>query len=301
MNKRIKKAIKIICILLVINTVLVFSVGGVIYGLSLNRDYSLIRGEDDNWLTREEEDLYISSDDGVKLHGYYVENPDAEGKLAVICHGYSADGAGMSSYAYRFYRMGYSVFAPDARCHGRSEGEVIGMGYIEKRDIIQWIKLLTDGKADARVIIFGVSMGGATSLFTSGEADLPTSVKAIISDCAYTDVYEQVGSAMQYSFPYVPFFPVVDCASVICQLLGGYSLKEASCVEAVKRSVTPTLFIHGSDDTYVPFSMLDTLYESCSAEKEKLVIEGAEHANSASTDKELYWSTVEAFLEKYVV
>lgn len=300
MNRKLKKTVRIICILLVINTVFVFSVGAVIYGMSLKRDYTLVRGDDSNWLTREAEDLYITSVDGVRLHGYYAENPDSEGRYAIICHGYSADGAGMSYYAKRFYDMGYSVFAPDARCHGESEGNLIGMGYIEKRDIIQWINLVAGENPDADVVVFGVSMGGATSLFVSGEADLPSSVKAIISDCAYTDVYEQIGSAIRYSLPWVPFFPIVDCASVICQLLGGYDLKEASCVEAVKRSSTPTLFIHGSEDTYVPFSMLDTLYDSCSAEKEKLVVEGAEHANSARTDGELYWKTVETFLSEYI-
>lgn len=300
MKIRCKKAIKIIAVLLAINTVFVFTVGAVIFTVALKRDYTLVRGEDENWLTREGEDLYITSDDGVRLHGYYVQNPDSDGRYAIICHGYSADGAGMSGYANKFYRMGYSVFAPDARCHGRSEGGLIGMGYIEKRDIIQWINLITKDTADARVVIFGVSMGGATSLFTSGEADLPSTVKAIISDCAYTDVYEQIGSAIKYSLPWVPFFPVVDCASAVCQLFGGYDLKKASCVEAVKKSNTPTLFIHGSEDTYVPFAMLDTLYENAACEKERLVIEGAEHAASERTDKALYWSSIEAFLDKYV-
>ena len=300
MNIKMKKALKIICILLALNTVFVFTVGAVIYGMSLKRDYTLTRGENDNRLIRESEDLYITSADGVRLHGYYKENPDSDGRYAIICHGYSADGGGMSGYAYNFYKMGYSVFAPDARCHGESGGSLIGMGYLEKRDIIQWISLITKDDPDARVVVFGVSMGGATSLFVSGEEDLPSSVRAVISDCAYTDVYEQIGSAIRYSLPWVPFFPVIDCASVICQLLGGYDLKEASCVDAVKRSTTPTLFIHGSADDYVPFEMLDTLYESCGAQKEKLVIEGADHAASERTDSELYWSTVGSFLDKYI-
>lgn len=299
MKQKYKKALKITAVLLVINTIFVFSVGTAIFAVSLKRDYTFLRG-DDNWLTREGEDLYITSADGVRLHGYYRENLDSEGRYAIICHGYSADGAGMSGYANHFYKMGYSVLAPDARCHGESEGNLIGMGYIEKRDIIEWINLITKDNPDARVVIFGVSMGGATSLFVSGEKDLPSSVRAIISDCAYTDVYDQIGSAIRYSLPWVPFFPIIDCASVICQLFGGYDLKEASCVEAVKRSRTPTLLIHGSADDYVPFSMLDVLYESCAAEKEKLVVEGADHAASERTDSELYWNTVERFLSEYV-
>ncbi len=302
MKKKYKKLLTILCILLALNTVFVFSVGGIIYGVALNRhgDNHVVKIGDQNWLERESENIHTVSDDGLNLHGYYVKNPDSENKIAVICHGYDGDGAGMSYYAKKFYDMGYSVFAPDARCHGTSDGEIIGMGYIEKRDIIRWINLITEDIPDAEAVIFGLSMGAGTVLFTSGESDLPVCVKAVISDCAYTDVYNEIGSAIRYALPWVPSFPIVDCASVICQLKGGYSLKKASCVEAVKRSDTPTLFIHGSEDTYVPFEMMETLYENCAAEKEKLVVEGAEHANSAGTDGELYWKTVESFLSEYI-
>ncbi len=304
MKKHICKAVKLLCILLVINTVFIFVVGGVIYSVALKRQEPYeagqpVSGDSRSWLEKEGEDFFILSD-GLNLHAYFVQNSDAEHKYAIICHGYGAQGSGMSYYAKQFYKMGYSVLTPDARAHGRSEGEIIGMGYIEKKDIVLWAEMITQNDPDAQIVLFGVSMGGATVLFTSGESSLPSTVRAVISDCAYTDVYNEIGSAIRYTLPWVPSFPIVDCASVICQLSGGYNLKQASCVDAVNRSITPTLFIHGSDDTYVPFSMLDTLYESCSAEKEKLVVEGAEHANSASTDGELYWKTVETFLSEYI-
>ena len=301
-KKIIKRAIKILCILLAVNTVFVFTVGGVIYGGALKRHGASVTASDGdkNWLERVSTELYTASEDGLRLHGYYAENPDGKNRIALVCHGYDGNGAGMTYYAKRFYDMGYSVLAPDARSHGMSDGEIIGMGYIEKRDIIGWINLITKDKPDAEVVLFGLSMGAGTVLFTSGEADLPRCVRAVVSDCAYTDVYNEIGSAVRYAVPWAPSFPVVDCASFLCQLDGGYDFRAASCVDAVKRSVTPTLFIHGSEDRYVPFEMMEKLYLGCSAKKEKLVIEGAEHANSAGTDGELYWITVERFLSEYI-
>lgn len=302
MKRKLNLLFKIICGVLAANTVFVFIVGGVIYGVGLRRHapfHAEISGNE-SWLEKEGTDLYLESADGIRLHGYYKENPEVRSRLAVICHGHSGDGAGMSGYARRFYNLGYSIFVPDARAHGLSEGNLIGMGYLERRDIIGWINLITKDKPDAEVVLFGVSMGGSTVLFTSGETDLPQSVKAVVSDCAYTDVYNELGSAIRYTLPWVPSFPIVDCAGVICILSGGYSLRKASCVDAVKRSTTPTLFIHGSADNYVPFDMLDVLYEGCGAEKERLVVAGADHASSAGTDGELYWSTVEGFLGKYI-
>ena len=141
-------------------------------------------------------------------------------------------------------------------------------------------------------------MGAATVLFTSGEGDLPANVKAVVSDCAYSRVYEQIGCTIRGYVPFLPDFPIVDSASVVCELKGGYSFRDASCIEAVKRSHTPTLFIHGSADTFVPFYMLDILYNNAGCPKERLVIENAGHAQCAATDPALYWSTIEDFINK---
>jgi len=173
------------------------------------------------------------------------------------------------------------------------------MGYLERKDIILWINEIVKNNPTAQILLFGVSMGGATVLFTSGEKNLPENVKAVVSDCAFTRVYDEFGNVIRRYIPFLPDFPVVDSASVVCEIRGGYSFRDASCVKAVKRSDTPTLFIHGSKDTYVPFHMLHTLYENAACPKEKLIVEGAGHADARETDPELYWSTVKAFVEKY--
>ena len=63
----------------------------------------------------------------------------------------------------------------------------------------------------------------------------------------------------------------------------------------------PMLFIHGEEDAFVPYSMLDVVYEACaSGEKERLSVPGAAHARSHSVDGALYWGTISSFLEKYI-
>ena len=72
-------------------------------------------------------------------------------------------------------------------------------------------------------------------------------------------------------------------------------------MEQLKKTALPMLFIHGEDDTFVPYWMLDVVYDACaSGEKECLSIPGAVHGEASWEDPELYWSTVEAFLEKYI-
>lgn len=80
----------------------------------------------------------------------------------------------------------------------------------------------------------------------------------------------------------------------------GYTFKEASAIEQIKKSKLPTLFIHGDSDKFVPSSMVDELYNAAKCKKQKLVIKGAEHAKSATRDPDLYWKTVKEFLNENV-
>ena len=81
----------------------------------------------------------------------------------------------------------------------------------------------------------------------------------------------------------------------------GYGFKEASAEEALKRSRIPILMIHGTEDDFVPFSMLDRLYNAASGEKEKLEIKGAKHMQSDLLETERYWKTVQEFTGKYTL
>ena len=258
--------------------------------------YSGAEEEKKSWLELNSTQKSIFSD-GLFLCGLYAENTLSH-RYAIICHGYSSKSAHMSYFAKMFYDRGFSVLAPDARAHGESGGNVRGMGYLERRDIIKWIKEIEKTDPMAQIVLYGISMGGATVLFTSGESDLPSSVRAVIADCAYTDVYSEIASAVKSYVP-IPAFPLVDAASLLCKIRGSYSFKEASVTEAVKKSTTPTLFIHGSADTFVPFSMLQEIYDSAQCEKDMLVIDGASHARSATHNPEAYWGKVEEFIEKY--
>ena len=319
MKKKSNKALKIlISLILVFSLVLTFA-GNFVFSFALLREsvfsrdsisallsgkksdtavYSGAEEEKKSWLEINSQGVYMNADGGLSLHGLFVKNKNDSHRYAIVCHGYSSKAVHMSYFAKMLYDRGFSVLAPDARAHGESDGNVRGMGYLEKRDIISWVRHIEQSDPLAEILLYGISMGGATVLFTSGEIDLPKSVKAVISDCAYTDVYSEIANTIKAYAP-LPAFPLVDAASVVCKIRGGYSFREASVVEAVKRSVTPTLFIHGSADTFVPFEMLYEIYENANCEKDILVIEGATHARSATHNPEAYWGKVEGFVERY--
>lgn len=250
-----------------------------------------------NWLTGREEDVYVTSEDNLRLHGFRIDNPDTN-KWAIIMHGYGGDALKMSTEAKHIYNLGYNIIMPDLRGCGESQGDTVGMGWLDRMDILKWVDYIIKNDKNSQIILYGVSMGGAAVMMATGE-NLPENVKCAIEDCGYSSVKEEFDIQFEEFFG-LPSFPVITSADIVCFFRGGYTFEEASCVEQVKKSKTPTLFIHGSADEFVPFSMLDKVYNAAACPKEKLVIEGAGHVGSSGTDSELYWSTVEKFLNKYV-
>ena len=246
------------------------------------------------WYSENGEDVYIMSD-SLRLHGKLFKNSGT--KYALVCHGYTSKAKHMAGFVNKFHSLGYNVLAVDARAHGDSEGTKIGMGWVERFDVIEWIKYIISLEPDAQIILHGVSMGASTVLMASGE-DLPKNVKAIIADCGYTSEWDEF--RQEADVLHIPWFPVLNASSAISKVRDGYDFKQASAVEQVKKSHIPTLFIHGSKDELVPYGMLSELYSAANCEKEILTIQGAGHALSSSVAPELYWNTVETFLKKHL-
>lgn len=283
-------------------------VGVLFYNLALNANYSkdIIYAEynDENlndaqkWLEEKSNysDKYIESYDKLQLHSYVVTQNS--NKWAIVVHGYGGSGKLMSDKSKYFYDMGYNVLIPDLRGHCKSEGDYIGMGWKDRLDIISWINFIIKENPNAEIVLHGTSMGAATVLMTSGE-NLPSNVKAIVADCAYTSAWDEFSYQLE-TYLKVPSSYILNVTNMVTKLKAGYSLKEASALESVKKATVPILFIHGDKDKFVPYSMMDKLYDATISPKEKLTIDGGEHANSDLVSPFLYWLTVEDFLNQYV-
>lgn len=193
-------------------------------------------------------------------------------------------------------KKGYNVLLFDQRSHGESEGTYIGMGWLEKDDVLDWIDFVITKDSDANIILHGTSMGGATVMMVSGET-LPENVKGIVEDCGYTSVWDMFANELDYLYG-LPTFPVLNAAQLVGEIRAGYNFKEASSVESVKKATVPMLFIHGGADNYVVTDMVYDVYEACPTTKELLIVVGAGHAQSHYIDPELYYSTVFTFIEK---
>jgi len=241
------------------------------------------------------EDMYIMSEDGLKLHATYF--PCEGSKKVVICfHGYTSEGLNdYSTLAIFYLKKGYNLLIVDERAHGRSEGKYIGFGCLDRLDAKLWIQKMVEKLGeDCRILLHGDSMGGATVLMTTG-LDLPPQVKAAVSDCAFTSAWEVFSSVLKNMY-HLPTFPIMQISNMLVKKGAGYELDECNARIEVAKAKIPILFIHGEADSFVPCSMVHELYEACKTEKKLVIVEGAGHVESCYRDAELYEGAIESFI-----
>lgn len=243
-------------------------------------------------------DWQLTSTDGLKLSAYYLPAEKDQHKTAIIAHGYMGQASDMPQYAKIYHDLGYNVLMPDARGHGKSEGDYIGFGWHERKDYLQWIDRVIKKDPQSEIVLHGVSMGGATVMMTSGEK-LPDNVKAFVEDCGYSSVKGELNYQLKQMFN-LPSFPLIPVTSLVTKIRAGYFFGEADAIKQLNKNKRPMLFIHGDKDDFVPYSMLAEVYAATKGPKEQYVVHGAKHAEALSSNPSMYQKKVTEFIQKYV-
>lgn len=296
----------------VISTILLFYVGNYFYNLAINPNspkkaaFGSSGGspreltEDEKWLKEKSqaEDVYIKSFDGLKLHAYQVLSDTKSHKWAITVHGYMSNPFSLSTKALHYYDKGYNVLSIDLRGHSKSEGDYVGMGFHDSKDVLKWIEYIVSKDEKSEILLHGVSMGGATVMLTSGY-DLVPNVKVIVEDCGYSSALEQFEYQLKKLYN-IPSFPILNMANLVVKLRAGYFFTEASPIESVAKAKVPIIFIHGDEDEFVPYYMLDKVYDACSSPKKKVVIKGATHSVAERKNPRKYWREIDNFIQNYI-
>lgn len=238
----------------------------------------------------------IQSRDGLTLSGRYYHSTD-DAPLAIGFHGYKScwltDFCGGADISFQ---MGHNVLLIDERAHGRSQGRSITFGIKERQDLLCWLEYaLNRFGHDTKILLYGVSMGGATVIMAS-ELALPENVKGIIADCPYSaplDVILEVGRQTGYPVKLIKPFVILGA-----KIYGGFDVQESCGSEAVKHTKVPIMIIHGEDDTFVPPEMSLEIQQANPDMVERHTFPGAYHALSYMVDTPRYRNLVKQFMQK---
>ena len=245
-------------------------------------------------------DTFTYAPDGTRLHAYYVAAPSPTSKTAVIVHGYTDNAIRMMMIGYLYnHNLGFNILLPDLRYSGLSEGNAFQMGWLDRKDVMQWMNIANEIYGDStQMVVHGISMDGATTMMVSGEQQ-PDYVKCFVDDCGYTSVWDQFKKELKEDFD-LPAFPLMHTTSLLCDWVYDWNFKEASALEQVKKCQLPMLFIHGDKDDYVPTCMVYELYKAKSEPKELWTVPNADHATSYKLNKQEYTNKVKQFTDKYI-
>lgn len=239
------------------------------------------------------ETLKIKSYDGLTLVAKYYEYKKGA-PIEILFHGYKGNGErDLSGGIERCFAIGRNAIIVDQRGAGESEGHTITFGIKEHLDAIKWAEYVSQrfGK-DTKIILTGVSMGAATVLMASGKG-LPDNVKCILADCGYSTPKEIIMKTIgEMKLPPKIMYPFVKLGA---RIFGHFNLDEYSPIEGTKATKIPTIFIHGTNDAFVPYSMSEKMYKECTALKSLVPIEEAGHGLAYPVNKEKYLEALRDF------
>jgi uncharacterized protein len=199
-------------------------------------------------------DVRLETDDGERLHGWWIEaRADPLGHL-LLCHGNAGNVGDRVLHAALLAGAGFDLMLFDYRGYGRSSGTPNEDGtYRDARAGLRWL-LDQPGVDPARVFILGESLGGAVALQLALER--PPAGLVLVSP------FTCVRDLARLHYPFVPGRLVPDAYPAI---------RRISALRA------PLLVIHGNRDEIVPPSHGKSLLEAAPPPKHMHVFRGLGH------------------------
>ena len=239
------------------------------------------------------EDVYIKSFDKTKLHARMYTNNSSD-TVAILAHGYRGTACrDFSGGAYDMIQKGFNVLLIDERAHGLSGGHTITFGSKESRDVKCWIDFAKNKFGeDKRIVLIGISMGGATVLTAS---DYLSKKDKVIADSPYSstkDILQETLKKMKLNPKLV--YPFVRLSAI---LFAHFDPNKLDVNNNVKNSAAKFLIIHGDNDSMVPHKFSQRVYEANEEKVTYVIFPGAEHGLSYIVDKNRYQRVVNDFLD----
>ena len=243
------------------------------------------------------ETVTIQGYDGTKLVGHILSAKSPK-RVIIAVHGWRGTWARDFGIVSDFWmESDNTVIYVEQRGQNASEGEYITFGLCERYDVLEWVKWAAERYENLPIYLCGVSMGASTVLMSS-ELAISDSLHGIIADSGFTSPTEIWSHVVKHNL-HLPYNLYKRLASKLCKEKTGYSSDACSTVKALENCRTPVLFIHGTDDSFVPVEMTYLNYRACPSPKRLFVVPGANHGMSYYIDPVGYQREMQSFFLQY--
>ena len=219
------------------------------------------------------EDVYIKTDDGIKINGWFMPYKEANYTL-LFFHG-NAGNIGHRLEKLNILReLGVNIFIIDYRGYGKSEGRPSEKGFyldaqaayrylVESREIVP-----------QQIILYAESLGTAIAIDLASKLK----VRALIIEGAFSNGKDMA----KRIYPFIPNFLFSNMYDSTAK---------------IKNIEAPKLFLHTQDDEVVPWELAKKLYSLACEPKEFIALTGG-HNQAFLDSQEKYQSAISYFLSQ---
>jgi fermentation-respiration switch protein FrsA (DUF1100 family) len=219
------------------------------------------------------EDVWLTTDDGVRINAYYRSNP-ASRQALLWFHG-NAENIGYDlPHLKVLASMGVNILAVDYRGYGRSDGSPNEAGVYHDADAAyDYLRNQRHFRAED-IIIYGVSLGGAVAINLASRRPCG----GVIVQSSFTSA--GVMARRMFGIPLFEYVPKSRFDS----------LRKIRDVHA------PILIAHGTRDEVVPYEMGRQLFQAANEPKRFYTVDGAGHNDMLEAGGEPYLACLANFV-----
>ena len=220
------------------------------------------------------QDVEFTTRDGIKLHGWFVENKIANGTL-LFFHGNAGNISHRLESIAIFHELGLNVFIIDYRGYGQSEGKVTETGTYRDAEAA-WQYLTETRKINPRqVIIFGRSLGASIAAWLASKH----TPSALILESGFSSV----PSMAKRIYPFLP--------------VGLLTYFSYDTREYIKNISCPLLLVHSKNDEIIPIDEGLEIFNAAPEAKQFLEIRGG-HNDGFLVSRSQYVAGLGSFIDE---
>lgn len=199
----------------------------------------------------EAEEIYVDTEDGEKLHGWFFPNGNSE-YLVILCHGNAGNISTRIDIARMFERLGISIILFDYRGYGLSTGSPNEQGlYRDIEAVVDFAGSEYDYDP-TKIVLYGRSLGGAVASYAATKYN----VAGLIVDSSFESLEQMVSEL----YPFVP------------AVLARHDFPTLEYLEKLEE--TPVMIMHSPEDQIIGFTHGETLFEAANEPKKFVELTG---------------------------
>ena len=198
------------------------------------------------------------------LHAWWMPAARADAKLVLYFHGNEGNVSTSIGETALLRSLGYSVLVVDYRGYGESDGRFPSESSIYE-DAEAALDALLEGSGvwPADLYLYGHSLGAAVAIDLASKHP---ELGGLIVESAFTSIYDMARLEPKYGI-----FPV--------ELLLNQRFES---IKKVAHLELPVLYIHGTADRVVPYTMGRALYEQSGGRKRFVAVPGGGHDDNTA-------------------